>query len=62
MDDFMVIREIARRKYIQIKKKLYEVVRQDDVTVNWKLEGSILSQIIPGSRYKPSEVFQLHLE
>ena len=31
----------------------------DDITVNWKWEGSRLSRIITGSRYKTSEVVQL---
>ena len=30
----------------------------DDVKVNWKLEGSGLSQIITDSKYKPGEVIQ----
>ena len=44
--------------------KQIEVVQLDDITVNWKLTGSRLSQIITGliyngKIYKPSEVIQL---
>ena len=39
--------------------KQSEVVQLDNVTVNWKLTGSRLSQVITGLRYKPSEVIQL---
>ena len=45
----MVILKLAGRSYSQIKKEMDEVIQLDDITINWKLVGSISSQIIPGS-------------
>ena len=47
------------RRFSRLRKKHSEFIQLDDVTVNWKLEGNRLSRIIPVSRYKTSEVFQL---
>ena len=58
MNDFMVIWKMLGGNYSQLKNKPDEVVRLDDVTVNWKLEGIRSSQIITGSRYEPSESVQ----
>ena len=56
----MEIWKLSGIRYSQLKNKLGEVVWMDEVTVNWKLSVSRSSQIITGSRYKPSEVFQLN--
>ena len=59
----MVIYKFSGRRSIVIIigsiNKQSEVVKLDNVTVNWKVTGSRLSQIITGLRYKPSEVIQL---
>ena len=44
------------RIYGRLKKKLYEVVQLDDITVNWKLAGIRSIKIITSSIYVPSEV------